>query len=211
MMPVAILCGGLGTRLGDETKHKPKSLVDVNVKPFIVHQLELLKRNGYTDIILLIAHLGYQISAALGDGSRFGVQLRYIDDGPYGRLGTLAAVRHALFKIVVKKIFVLYGDSYLDCDYTAIEHAFIQSGKSALRTEWKGVDYGLSAFVPAVFDAFESGQDLNAIHQWLRIHHDLAIYPMPRKWLEIGSPEGLAEVRAYLRASSTTESGATSP
>ena len=85
MMPVAILCGGLGTRLGDETKHKPKSLVDVNVKPFIVHQLELLKRNGYTDIILLIAHLGYQISAALGDGSRFGVQLRYIDDGPYGR------------------------------------------------------------------------------------------------------------------------------
>ena len=199
MMPVAILCGGLGTRLGAETKDKPKSLVDVNGKPFIVHQLELLKRNGYTDIVLLIAHLGYQISAALGDGSRFGVSLRYIDDGPYGRLGTMGAIQHASCKIVDPYFFTLYGDSYLECDYAAVEQAFCDGGAYSLVTTWNGIEYGLNAY--SLFS-------LNVLDEEVRT---VVNYVMLRRFMEIGSPEGLAEVRAYLRASSTTESGATSP
>jgi NDP-sugar pyrophosphorylase family protein len=121
-LPVAILAGGLGTRLGGLTADRPKVLIEVAGRPFVFHQLALLQRAGLTDVVLCIGHLGGQVVAAVGDGGALGVRVRYSDDGS-ARLGTGGAVRRAL-PLLGPAFFVLYGDSYLPIDYGAVERAF---------------------------------------------------------------------------------------
>ena len=94
-LPIAILAGGLATRLRPITETIPKSLVEVAGKPFVVHQLELLARNGIRDVVLCIGHLGEQIGDVIGDGSALGLRVRYSSDGSQ-LLGTGGALRKAL-------------------------------------------------------------------------------------------------------------------
>jgi len=82
---VAIIAGGLATRLGELTKSRPKSLVEVNNKPFLAYQLEILKAQGITDVVLCTGHLGEQIRETFGAGSKYGMELSYsIEDRPLG-------------------------------------------------------------------------------------------------------------------------------
>ena len=134
-LPAAILAGGLATRLGPLTEGVPKSLVEMAGQPFIVHQLRLLHRNGITQIVLCVGHQGEQIQAAVGDGQRWGLHLEYSFDGPQ-LMGTGGAVRQAL-PLLGDRFFVLYGDSYLDCDYQAARQALDASGKLALMTVFR--------------------------------------------------------------------------
>jgi N-acetyl-alpha-D-muramate 1-phosphate uridylyltransferase len=131
-LPVAILAGELATRLGGLTQKIPKSLLDVAGRPFAERQLELLKSHGITHAVFCVGHLGEQIESALGDGSRLGMRIEYSYDGPQ-LLGTGGALRRAL-TIMGEAFFVLYGDSYLDCNYEQVEQAFLSSGKPALMT-----------------------------------------------------------------------------
>jgi NDP-sugar pyrophosphorylase family protein len=131
-MQVVILAGGLGTRLGPVTAKMPKALVTVNGKPFLEHVFALLRRNGLRRILLLHGHHGRQLEDTFADGSRFGVELSYRHDGPR-LLGTAGALRYAL-DLLEGECFVLYGDTYLDIDYGAVEQAFRASGKPALMT-----------------------------------------------------------------------------
>ena len=133
MIPVAILAGGLATRLGDVTKKIPKALLDVAGKPFVVHQLELLRAAGATRVVLCVAHLADQIEAVLGDGRDFGLDIRYSHDELEGTGG---ALRRAL-PLLGDEFLVLYGDSYLRCDYAAIARAWHESGKLGLMTVYK--------------------------------------------------------------------------
>lgn len=180
-LPVAILCGGKGTRLSPLTDDLPKSLVDVCGQPFIVRQLELLKRNGYTEIVLLINHLGQQIIEAVGDGSRFGVQVSYSEDGRH-----LPHPDEAIWKSSAwtehEACFVLYGDSYLDCDYHKFERAFLVSGCERLETMYRTVPYGLRAFR---HDPARPGMALTV--------------EMRKLYEEIGSFDGLARVREIIQ------------
>ena len=73
--PVCILAGGRGTRLGALTNEVPKPLLPVAGRPFVEHQLELLKAHGAQRIVLSVGYLGEQIEAAIGDGSRFGLEI----------------------------------------------------------------------------------------------------------------------------------------
>ena len=134
-LPAAILAGGLATRLGPLTEGVPKSLVEMAGQPFIVHQLRLLRRNDITQIVLCVGHQGEQIQAAVGDGQRWGLHLEYSFDGPQ-LMGTGGAVRQAL-PLLGDRFFVLYGDSYLDCDYQAARQALDASGKLALMTVFR--------------------------------------------------------------------------
>jgi len=137
--PVAILAGGLATRLGDVTKSIPKALVDINGTPFIVHQLALLRDAGVTKVVMCIAHLAEQIEAVLGDGSAFGMTVEYSHDkrGPAGELlGTGGALRNAL-ALLGDEFLVMYGDSYLLCDYAAITEAWRASKQLGLMTVYK--------------------------------------------------------------------------
>ena len=226
--PVAILAGGLATRLQPMTERIPKSLVDVAGRPFAAYQVELLRRHGFTDIIFLVGHLGQMVRDTLGDGRRWGVNLRYVFDDPRA-LGTGGAIRRALPELG-EQFFVLYGDAYLECDYAAIERAFVGSGKNGLMTVCKNddrwdlsnvlfadgriarydkqdrtpdmrhIDYGLGAFRKAAFSGYAEDEafDLVRVYQDLLAHDDLAGSEVPGRFYEIGSPSGLEETRAYL-------------
>ena len=224
MLPVAILAGGLGTRLHPVTERIPKALVEVRGEPFLAHQLRLLKAHGIERVALCLGHLGEQIEAFAGDGSRFGLQVGYAWDGPELR-GTAGAIRNAL-PLLGDAFLVMYGDSYLPCPYAGVAAAFAASGKLALMTVFRNegrwdasnvefregrilaydkkdrtprmrhIDYGLGAFRAA---AFHGGQlDLAALYQDLLRRGQLAAFEVRERFYEIGSFEGLHELERYL-------------
>jgi NDP-sugar pyrophosphorylase family protein len=131
--PVVILAGGMARRLGLLSRDTPKSLVDVNGSPFVVRQLRLLKHKGVEEVILCVGHLGEQIQAVVQDGRAFGLKVHYSVDGPHLR-GTGGAVQHALSQVSGPVFYTLYGDSYLDCDFAAIQGVFEKQQKQALMT-----------------------------------------------------------------------------
>jgi NDP-sugar pyrophosphorylase family protein len=226
-LPVAILAGGFATRLRPLTKSIPKSLIELAGKPFAVHQIELLRSYGITDMVFCVGHLGEKVRATLGDGSFFGVHLNYIFDGPV-LLGTGGALRKAL-PLLGEAFFVLYGDSYLDCDYAAIEYSFWGSGKLGLMTvlrnfdqwdrsnvlfkegrilrydkscrtpEMEYIDYGLGVLQATVFTAYTEDVpiDLVKIYQDLIAQDQLAAFEVDQRFYEIGSPAGLEEARRF--------------
>lgn len=127
-LPVAILCGGMGTRLYPLTQNIPKSLVEVAGEPFLFHQLRLLRSVGTEKVVLCAGRFGQALRDQVRGGEHFGLSVEYSFDGPV-LLGTAGAVRQAL-PLLGEEFFVLYGDSYLPCDYQAIERHFSASGKA---------------------------------------------------------------------------------
>jgi N-acetyl-alpha-D-muramate 1-phosphate uridylyltransferase len=140
-LPVAILAGGLATRMGDLTKKIPKALLDVAGKPFVVHQLELLQdelmreEGELRDVVLCVQHMGDQIEAVVGDGRKFGCRVKYSYDGDK-LVGTGGAIKRAL-PLLGDEFFVMYGDSYLICDHSSIEQTYRASRKLGLMTVYE--------------------------------------------------------------------------
>jgi NDP-sugar pyrophosphorylase family protein len=122
LFTVAILAGGRATRLHPITEKIPKSLIELNGAPFIAHQLRLLHSNGIRHVVLCVGHLGALIQRTIGNGAAFGLRVDYSFDGP-ALLGTAGAIKNALPKLG-DSFFVMYGDSYLPCDYAAIARNF---------------------------------------------------------------------------------------
>lgn len=186
LMPAVILAGGLATRLRPLTERIPKALIEVAGHPFLWHQIQLLKRSGIRRVVLLVGHLGENIQQRFQDGAELGISIDYCFDGPV-LLGTAGAIRQAL-PLLPERFFVLYGDSYLPCNYAAVEAAFRQSGFPGLMTVYRNeglydtsnveydggrilrydkqhrtpamhhIDYGLGAFHRSVFEAIPAGQ-----------------------------------------------------
>ena len=226
-IPVAILAGGLATRLRPITEKIPKSLVPVNGRPFLAHQLELLHARGIRRAVLCIGYLGEMIQRDFGDGAS-GVRLDYSFDGPK-LLGTGGAIKRAL-PLLGKEFFVLYGDSYLPIQYQPVADTFHRSGKLGLMTvyrnegkydtsnvvfrdgeiavydkksklpEMRHIDYGLSLFKSSVFDGYSADQpfDLAEVMGKLVRERQLAGYEVRERFYEMGSPAGLNELEALL-------------
>jgi N-acetyl-alpha-D-muramate 1-phosphate uridylyltransferase len=135
LLPVVILAGGVATRLRPLTETIPKALVDVNGEPFIAHQLGLLRTRGVSRVVVCAGYKGEMIQAFVGNGAAFGLHVDFVFDGPQ-LLGTAGAVNKAL-PIVGDACFVLYGDSYLTCDYAAVQAAFEQSRCLGLMTVFR--------------------------------------------------------------------------
>ena len=113
-MQAAILAGGLGTRLRPLTYEVPKPMVPINNKPYLEYQLEYLKKQGITEIVLLIGYLGEQIINYFGDGQPFGMNIRYsVEDKPMGTGGGLKKAKGVL----EEDFLLIYGDSFLPIDY----------------------------------------------------------------------------------------------
>jgi NDP-sugar pyrophosphorylase family protein len=138
MLSAAILTGGLATRLRPLTETIPKALVEINGEPFVSHQLELLHSRGIRRVVMCVGHLGEMIRDYVGDGSRFGLDVSYSFDGPVLR-GTAGALQQAL-PLLGDPLFVVYGDSYLPCDYAEVERVFAASGKQGLMTVYRNVN-----------------------------------------------------------------------
>ena len=227
-IPVAILAGGLATRLRPITEKIPKSLVPVAGRPFLAHQLEMLHARGIRHAVLCIGYLGEMIQRDFGSEA-FGIKLDYSLDGPK-LLGTGGAIKRAL-PFLGSEFFVLYGDSYLPVDYAPIADFFHRSGKPGLMTvyrnegkfdtsnvvfadgeikvydkknrlpEMRHIDYGLSLFKASVFDAYAGDQpfDLAEVMGKLVREKQLAGFEVPERFYEIGSPAGLAELESLLK------------
>src|SRR3954469_16411805 len=133
--PVAILAGGLATRLRPATEKIPKALIEVAGQPFLAHQLRLLQSAGMKKAVLCLGYRGEMIEQEFGNGSQFGVELSYSFDGPE-LLGTGGAIRKAL-PLLGGSFLVLYGDSYLPIDYAAPVKALVATGKLGLMTVFK--------------------------------------------------------------------------
>jgi NDP-sugar pyrophosphorylase family protein len=121
-MQMVILAGGLGTRLRPLTHALPKVLIPVDGKPFLHHQIELLKEHGIRDIVLCVGHLADQIRAYFGEGDRLGVRIRYSEERGM-LLGTAGALKNAE-PLLEDGFFLLYGDSYLLVDYGEVMRYF---------------------------------------------------------------------------------------
>ena len=228
-LPVAILAGGLATRLRPATEKIPKALLSVADEPFLVHQLRLLRSEGFQKVVLCVGYLGEMIEATIGDGKRLGLKIDYSFDGPT-LLGTGGALKRALPRLG-KRFLVIYGDSYMPADYGAIVEAFVQSGKPALMTvlenegrwdasnvwfekgkiqrydkrlrtpEMRHIDYGISVLTPGVFAGFPENVpfDLADLYSRLVSDQQMAAYEVNQRFYEIGSAEGLAELDSLLR------------
>jgi NDP-sugar pyrophosphorylase family protein len=228
-LPVAILAGGLATRLRPITSQVPKLLVEVAGEPFFSHQLRLLRGAGLTRIVLCVGYLGEKIVERYGDGSAWGVQIEYSFDGPK-LLGTGGALIHAR-ALLGDAFYVLYGDSYLPIDYQAVGRAFLASNQPGLMTvfenrgmydgsnvwyaggsikvydkknripEMHHIDYGLGVLRADVLRAWPSDEvvDLADVYSRLVARSELAGYEVKQRFYEIGSPEGLRELDARLR------------
>jgi len=203
----------------------PKPLLPVAGRPFVEHQLELLKSHGAQRIVFAVDYLGEQFEATLGDGRRLGLELSYVHDGPEPA-GTAGAVRQAL-PLLSNEFLVLYGDTYLRVDYADVARVFRDSGLPALMTvlhnrdrlersnavfrdgrvlaydkespppeaEW--IDYGLLAFRRPALEG-EGPSDLADVNRDFAAAGQLAGYKATERFYDIGTPEALAETERFL-------------
>ncbi len=115
-MKAFILAAGRGERMRPLTDHTPKPLLCAGGKPLIVWHLERLAASGFRDVVINHAHLGEQIVAALGDGSRFGLNIRYSPEPP-GALETAGGIANALPLLGSEPFLVVNGDVWCDWDF----------------------------------------------------------------------------------------------
>jgi NDP-sugar pyrophosphorylase family protein len=228
-LPVAILAGGLATRLRPITEKIPKLLVEVADEPFFSHQIRLLKKSGLTRLILCVGYLGERIVEQYGDGSKWGVKIDYSFDGPQ-LLGTGGALIKAL-PLLGDAFYVLYGDSYLPVDYLDVGRAFLHSGLPGLMTVYENhgrydssnvwfedgtikiydkkntvpqmhhIDYGLGLLQADALAPYprDAVVDLATVYRDLVATRQLAGYQVNERFYEIGSHAGLTELDDFLR------------
>jgi NDP-sugar pyrophosphorylase family protein len=226
LAPVCILAGGRATRLGEAVAETPKPLLSVAGQPFIFHQLELLREHGAREVVICTGYLGAQFQETVGAGARFGLRIRYSDDGP-SAIGTAGAVRRAL-PLLGERFLVLYGDTYLRIDYRAVDRmaqerqlpalmtvlrnegrwdtsnvAFdgervVRYDKSSPDPEMQFIDYGLSVLTPEALRVEPEATDLSMVFRALAESGDLAGFEATERFYEIGTPSSLLETHQFL-------------
>ena len=228
-LPIAILAGGLATRLHPLTSTVPKSLIPIDGEPFIAHQLRMLRRKGARRVVLCVGYLCEKIEDFVGDGSRFGLQVDYSFDGCQ-LLGTGGALRKAAH-LLRPGFLVIYGDSYLDCDYESVEQGFLDSQKAGLMTVFRNegkwdssnvlfengrmvrysktdrhpsmahIDYGLGAIQVHALERIPRGEsyDLGHLYEELLAAGQLAAHEVKERFYEIGSFAGIRELEERFR------------
>ena len=232
---IAIIAGGLATRLRPLTVTLPKSMLPVAGEPFIAHQLRSLVRQGITGMVLCCGYLGEQIQEFVGDGSKFGCQVQYSFDGDKLK-GTGGALQQAL-PMLGDPFMVIYGDSYLLTPFRPVYEKFCGLDVDGLMTIFRNenlwdtsnvefrdgeivnydkrnrtaamrhIDYGLGILRRAAFAPWEEQAvfDLASVYERLVSLGRLGGYEVNERFYEIGSHEGLDETGALLQALAENE------
>jgi len=222
---MVILCGGLATRLGDLAKNTPKSMIPIEDKPFLEYQIEKLKKHNIKDIVLCVGHLSEKIEEYFGDGSKFGVNIRYSYDGDKP-LGPIGAVKNAE-PLLEDEFFIMYGDSYLSVDFQKAYSFFKEQDKQGLMVVYKNnnkydksnlivednmvtkygdknavfIDYGTSILSKKALEnvpkntMFSTGDLFSNLIK----KNDLLAYEAKERFYHIGNPEALEELRNYIK------------
>lgn len=226
-MHAMILAAGRGERMRPLTDTCPKPLLQAGGKPLIVWHIERLRDAGFREIAINHAHLGAMIEAALGDGSRFGVSLRYSPEAT--ALETAGGIRQALPLLGDTPFLVVNGDVFCDADLAALrergaglapdgdlahllmvpnpthhpEGDFLLADGRLRRDGAPRLTFsGLGVYHPALFAGIAPGSRA-ALGPLLREAMDadrLGGTLHPGYWLDVGTPARLAELDAYLGA-----------
>jgi NDP-sugar pyrophosphorylase family protein len=224
--PVAILAGGLGTRLGSRAGGLPKPLVEVAGEPFLFHLMRRLAAAGARRLVLCVGHLGEEVERIVGS-RRFGMDVAYSFDTA-GLDGTLGALRRAR-DLLGERFLVHYGDTLLTMDFRGLVESWTASGLSGMlavlenhgrwgtsntevrghlvvahdkltrTTEMTWIDYGAACLTGASLDAVPTEEtDLTTLYSVLARSGRLGAFRVSERFYEIGTPEALEETERYL-------------
>jgi NDP-sugar pyrophosphorylase family protein len=173
-LQIVILAGGRATRLYPITKTIPKSMVEIQGKPFFKYQLELLKKNKIYDIVMCVGTFADQIIEYFGDGKDFGVSIKYSIEKPEKLLGTAGAIKNAE-RLLDESFFVMYGDSYLPVDFAKISNEFSKRHKAGLMTVYENdgkfdkSNVAISNGIVTIYDKSGKFKDLRYIDYGLLV------------------------------------------
>lgn len=222
-MKVMLLAAGRGERMRPLTDAVPKPLLEAGGKPLIVWHLERLARSGFRDVVINLSWLGEQIAARLGDGAELGVRIAYSRE-PWPALETGGGLRQALSLLGDEPFLLVNGDVFTDIDFRQLalrpgdlaqlvlvdnppHHprgdfwldaaGRVVAGEGAERLTYSGVavidpalvrprEPGRFPLLPLLLEAREAGRLGGQKHSG--------------RWLDIGTPQRLAELDAELSA-----------
>ena len=221
-MKAMILSAGRGERMRPLTDKVPKALVPVSGKPLIEYHLAALAAVGIRDVVINLAWLGGEIRSALGDGSRFGVNIIYSDEGA-AALETGGGIVRALALLGPEPFWVINGDVLTDYPFTDTGLAAEDQGRLILVSNPAhnpAGDFGISAgrlvnesaqqftysgiglFRPEMFAAEKQGiYPLAPLLRRLADQDALAAELYAGSWLDVGTPERLQQAEAAIAAS----------
>jgi MurNAc alpha-1-phosphate uridylyltransferase len=230
-MQIAILAGGLATRLGELTRQEPKSLLKIKGKPFIEYQIEQIREQKITDVVICTGNLGEAIKDYLGEGERYGINIKYShEDSPLGTAGALKKAENMLDSVFI----TMYGDSYLFLDLNRMLSHFVNSSRLAMMTVYKNIDrydrsntsvsgglvtgyskngrtgdmvyidYGAHVFRKEALEMVPDNRyyPLEELFPVLISKKQLLAYEARERFYEIGSVPGIGEFTKYIRGKS---------
>jgi len=227
-MQLVILCGGLATRLGRLSKNTPKSMITVDGKPFLEHQINYAKQYGITDIVLCVGHLSDHIKNYFGDGKEFGVSIAYSHDGDT-LLGPIGALKRAE-PLLNEVFFTLYGDSFVFVDFKDMYSVFMEKNTLGMMSVYQNfdkidksnliikddrvvqyndkktkdmtyIDYGSSIFKKKALSLIPTDTFFSTydFYSQLVSFDELSAYKVNKRFYHIGNPNALEEFRDYVK------------
>jgi NDP-sugar pyrophosphorylase family protein len=228
-MQIVIICGGLATRLGNLSKNIPKSMLDIQGKPFLEYQIEYLKKHSIKDIILCVGYLSETIEKYFGNGKKFGVNIKYSYDGEK-LLGPMGAVKNAESKLD-DIFFIMYGDSYISVDFQKVHSYFLKHNKLGLMVVYKNcnkydnsnlsvrdnlvighkvsgitedinyIDYGTSLLRKKSLALIPEDSFCSTEQFFIKLINkkELLAYEANKRFYHIGTPESLEEFRDFIK------------
>jgi NDP-sugar pyrophosphorylase family protein len=230
MLPIALLAGGMAKRLGAVTEKTPKSLIEIEGRPFIEYQLKGFAKAGFSHIVICVGNLSEKIIDFVGNGKRFGLQISYSHDGE-NQLGTGGALKKAL-PLLGGNFFVQYGDSFLNFNYQKLEREFLRNlnpcqmaiyenrndydvsnvkicegerinySKSSPKLDMTFIDYGCMILEIKAFEDYEAPEnfDLSKYLECLSESGLLRGYQVQDRFFEIGSLQGIQAFKEHVRS-----------
>ena len=221
-MKAMILAAGRGERMGSLTDRVPKPLLEADGRPLIEHQVLRLAGAGFRDVVVNLAWLGDMIAARLGDGSRYGVRIRYTRE-PEGALDTGGGIRNALPLLGGDWFIAVNSDVWSDNPFGTLRDAGAgdarivlvdnpahhRDGDFGLAPDGKVIEAegsrltfsGIGCYHPRLFDACRSGRFplVSVLHEAIGTgtlygeHHR-------GEWVDVGTPDRLEALDRRLRA-----------
>lgn len=216
-MKAMILAAGLGNRMRPLTLHTPKPLLEVGGKPLIVWHIEKLAAIGVTEIVINTAWLGEKLAQALGDGSRFGINILWSHEGE--GLETAGGIINALPLLGDEPFILLNGDVWTTMDFAPLldidlkgnlahlvlvqnpeqhpEGDFtLAAGKAYTfdqQVEGENLTFsGVSVLDPKMFQGLETGKrPLAPLLKAAMQNQQVAASKLVGIWVDVGTPERL--------------------
>ena len=229
MSSALILCGGKAKRLRPISLYIPKSLIKINYKPFIFHQLKYLEKNKISKVVICLGYKGKMIENYI-NSQKFKMKIIFSYDGKV-LLGTGGAVKKAL-KFLDENFFILYGDSYVRINLKIIHNYFLKFRKKGLMTIYKNknkydksnvgtknnkffydkktnnkklsynfIDYGMNLLTKKAFLYFKNKKkfDLSEVFFLLSNRDSLVYKEVYNRFYEVGSFKGIIELKKFLK------------